>query len=273
VLARRGMRPPKGIGSNEQSKRLEWSRRPSFNGKTPVVRVFDLSAFRLRVPRSEVPSKGVRNQAEPGGVTHPLSVGLSRDGELTDAWHRLGMALESVLVENHELFARQRRDSLSQQPREGTCMMPRPYSANELYEMLDELVKNDEARTHLSVYDEELRAGRGNLLDGSQCSELAFDSFSNFKAIGWSILAEHGWPSYLQVSKMPDAEEQLKITRAGTTFINLGRRLIRREPEPWGWPFQDEDFDIDDRASVLKLMKLWDDRSPNNSLYTIAERE
>jgi len=55
------------------------------------------------------------------------------------------------------------------------------------------------------------------------------------------------------------------------TFIDLARRLIRKEPYEKGWSFQDEDFDVDDDTSTLKLLEMWAGRYPNNLPYALTE--
>lgn len=153
--------------------------------------------------------------------------------------------------------------------------MPRKFTFDEFYEMLKEYVSNPRAQEALAVYDPEYVAGRGNLLDNSQCSEVAHEAYGNFKAIGWSILARHGWPTYAQIIKSSehDAELRHKVESAGTTFINVARRLIRNEPDGWGWPFQDEDFHIGDPDSVLKLLRMWSAIHPNNLPYVLVGDE
>ncbi|WP_334150992.1 hypothetical protein [Hyphomicrobium sp.] len=153
--------------------------------------------------------------------------------------------------------------------------MPRKFAFDEFYEMLKEYVSDPKARHALMTYDSEYGAGRGYLTDGSQCSELAFDSYGDFKAAGWSILAKHGWPTLSQVIKSTEHDFELrsKIEDAGRTFVDLGRRLIRKEPYEKGWSFQDDDFDVDDRASALKLLKMWSIRYPNNVPYTLTGDE
>ncbi len=138
--------------------------------------------------------------------------------------------------------------------------MPPKFTFDEYYEMLKEFVNDPKAREALTTYDSEDAAGRGELLDGSQCSELAFESYSDFKIAGWNILAKNGWPTYRQVVNIKDMERRFDVFHSGDTLWKLTRRLIRKEPKQKGWDFQDYDFEIKDRKSVLCLLKMWHKR-------------
>ena len=151
--------------------------------------------------------------------------------------------------------------------------MPRKFTFDEFYGMLKEFVNDPKARELLATYDAEDAEGRGDLLDGSQCSELAFDAHSDFTMVGWNILVKNGWPTYLEVTKIPNSNVKLDVMSIGNTFWKIGRRLIRKEPNQKGWDFQDEDYDIDDRASVLQLLKRWVKTYPFEMPYELTFEE
>lgn len=135
--------------------------------------------------------------------------------------------------------------------------MPRKFTFDEFYNMLKEFVNDPKVREYLAIYDAEDAEGRGELLDGSQCSFLAEDSHSMFISIGWSILVKNGWPNYGMVVKISDVNLRLDVMSIGNTIWKIGRRLIRKEPRQKGWDFQDVDYDINDRESVLRLLRQW----------------
>ncbi len=135
--------------------------------------------------------------------------------------------------------------------------MPPKFTFDEYYEMLKEFVNDPKVREYLAIYDAEDAAGRGELLDRSQCSELADESHSTFEWMGRSILVANGWPNYPDILKISDVNLKLDVMSMGNTFWKIGRRLIRKEPTQKGWDFQDEDYDISDRGSVLRLLKRW----------------
>ncbi len=183
----------------------------------------------------------------------------------------------TLRIDGHPLSAEQVTEptsflsTMSQQ----TPLPPRKFRFDEFYEMLKEYVHDPKARQALMTYDAEFGAGRGYLNDSSMCSELAFDSYLDFKGVGWSILAKHGWPTYGQIiqSTKGNVELRTKIQAAGMTFIEFGRRLIRKEPYEKGWLFQDEDFNIDNRASILRLLKITENIYPHNLPYTLTGDE
>lgn len=129
-------------------------------------------------------------------------------------------------------------------------MLPK-FSFDEYYSMLKEYVESPSAREALALYDAEYAAGRGSLYTTG--SEVATDANSDFIIVGWNILARHGWPTYKEAIELQENEGLLDITAMGTSFSHNARRLIRKEPES---PYQDQDFDIDNRSSVLEYLKL-----------------
>ena len=134
---------------------------------------------------------------------------------------------------------------------------PRKFTFDEFYDLLKQFVNDPRVRELLATYDAEDAKGLGNLLDGSQCSDLAFESHSAFRMAGWHLLAKHGWPSYKEGTEMQDRDLWWEIRSEGDQLWRIGRRLIRKEPnEPW-WGFQEYDFDIDDRDSVRSLLTMW----------------
>jgi hypothetical protein len=134
--------------------------------------------------------------------------------------------------------------------------MPRKFTFDEFYEMLKEYVNDPKARALLATYDAEDAEGRGEL-SMTSCSDLAFDSYSDFKMMGWAILAKNGWPIYREIVKMKNMERRFDLFHSGDTVWKVARRLIRKEPKQKGWDFQDYEFDINDRKSVLSLLKMW----------------
>jgi hypothetical protein len=135
--------------------------------------------------------------------------------------------------------------------------MPRKFTFDEFYEMLKEFVNDPKARAALATYDVEDAEGRGDLLNGSLCSDLAFNAYADFRAIGWSILVKNGWPPYVEVIKITDYSLRSTIQSTGYQIWKIGQRLIRKEPVQKNFGFQDQGYDINDRASVLRLLKRW----------------
>jgi hypothetical protein len=143
--------------------------------------------------------------------------------------------------------------------------MPRKFTFDEFYEMLKEFVNDPKARAALATYDAEGIAGRGRDL-GSEESDLSWDSWGIFSSIGYSIMHKSGWPSYSEIieNTKNDYELRSKLCRGLGFIVCVGRRLIRKEVWEKGWDFQDEDFDINDRASVLRLLQLWTKKYPGD---------
>jgi hypothetical protein len=137
--------------------------------------------------------------------------------------------------------------------------MPSKFTFDEFYEMLKEYVNDPKARELLAIYDAEDAKGRGELSDTS-CSELAFDSYADFRMMGWAMLAKNGWPTYLEVIKIPNFQSRSLIESNGNNIWKIARRLIRKEPKQKGWDFQEYEFDVNDRQSVSSLLKMWQKR-------------
>ncbi|WP_428685588.1 hypothetical protein [Sphingopyxis sp.] len=154
---------------------------------------------------------------------------------------------------------------------EATLTPPR-FAFDEFYKMLHQYVNNPEARSALATYDAEDVAGRGELAtptDRSVCSELAYESFHEFERIGFQIMYEHGWPTYSQIVKTTtnDPERRQDLCKPLYDFRNIALRLIQKHDTRWSSSFRDEDFDINNRVSVLKLLKMWAERHPSTPPY------
>jgi integrase len=152
--------------------------------------------------------------------------------------------------------------------------MPRKFTFDEFYEMLKEYVNDPKARELLAIYDAEDAEGRGELSDTS-CSELAFDSYADFRGIGWAILAKHGWPTYYQIieNTKEDFELRQKLCRPYYNFVTIARRFIRREKTVWMKRMEflpDQDFDVNDQESVTRFMKMYVEKYPRISPYTLV---
>jgi hypothetical protein len=137
------------------------------------------------------------------------------------------------------------------------------FSFAEFHEMLKEYVADPKARDALARYDAERAAGRASLYEtGSEC---ATEANSDFIAVGWTILAEHGWLTMQDLLALEGSEEFHELLLQGNSFSQIARRLIRVEPES---DFKERFFDIDSGASVLELLRL---RTKQNSKYEIYD--
>lgn len=147
---------------------------------------------------------------------------------------------------------------------EGELEMPAKFSFDEFYEMLKELVNDPEARECLAAYDAEANAGRGQV-DDSTASDLAHDSLDRFNSLSWSVMVAHGYPTYGEMIEMTKDNFELRedFWTFGGIFRGIAKRLIRKTDGYLKWlqeDFQDQEFDINDRSSVLRLLKLWKEK-------------
>jgi len=159
---------------------------------------------------------------------------------------------------------------------------PRKFTFDEFYEMLKAYVSNEKAGQFLAIYDAEVAAGRGRI-DMSDCI-IAADASGNLLGIAWHILNEHGWPTYLEVVRAREAADEAyfdaetpedresarllerslsDVFEGGKLFSEIGNMIIRGSM-PKIWP--GETFDIDDKASIRKLIELIDRIKPGREV-------
>ncbi|MEP1834640.1 MAG: hypothetical protein ABJL57_13330 [Hyphomonas sp.] len=152
--------------------------------------------------------------------------------------------------------------------------MPPKFAFDEFYEMLKEYVTDQKAREALFTYDQEDMADRGNLLDSSMCSDLAYESYRTFAGAGWRILSQNGWPKHYQIieSTKGDMKKRRKYQSLAGDFIRIARRVIRKEPiERPSWEFQDWDIDIMDKENIKEFLKARAGKYPQFSPYEIGD--
>lgn len=142
--------------------------------------------------------------------------------------------------------------------------MPRKFAFDEFYGILKEFVNDPEDREYLAVYDAEANAGRGQL-DDSTASELAAESQEMFRVLSWRILQKYGYPSYYELiqSTKNNFKHRQNVLSFEGSFRGIAKRLIRKTDGYLRWlqeDVQDEDFDIDDKSSVLRLLKMWEEK-------------
>lgn len=149
--------------------------------------------------------------------------------------------------------------------------IPRKFDMAEFHEMLVEFVNDARAREALLTYIKEDTAGRGQLSDSSTSSELAFDSFGTFRARGWEILSEHGWPKYSQLMAHKDQNLKQEVDARGWEFIRIAQAIIGGRGDKSGQAHYE--IDVADRNGVFSLLKEWAEKNPNHLPYSLTGEE
>ena len=145
--------------------------------------------------------------------------------------------------------------------RRDELLRPRKFTFDEFYEILNQFVNDPEVRESLALYDAEANAGRGQI-DDSTGSNLAREALGKFNSLSWSILQKYGYPSYSELiySTQDNFELRKQYWNLEGHFRAIAQRLLRNTREIPNWlqkEFRDENFDVNDKQSVLRLLIMW----------------
>lgn len=132
--------------------------------------------------------------------------------------------------------------------------LPRKFTFDEYYELLKKLVSHPEGQKQFAIYDAECKAGRGDILDSENGGVAAMALF-NLRVVGYQILFELGWPTYMEARKFENFNKTTdsKYGRMLQSFPDTALTIMRGGGAAFA---PDLTVDIADLASVRRFLEV-----------------